>query len=421
MKRSWSPLALAVLLATPFLYGVFEPLFGSPATIVLACLFLTAAGALLLRPAWMRRIDRALSKRALAVNLGLAFLTVGVTAGAIELAAQALVDLGWLSVYSPMRTLLPAGTADWRYAHITADRHREPDPILLWRPAAHAPYNAQRMKGPIAQIPKPPGVLRIMAYGDSNTDGPDQDGWTEHLADAVARHTGRDVEVLNAGVAGYSSHQGLLRFQEDVSRFEPDVVLVSFGWNDLATPRGLADKSYVPPPAWRIALERVAIHYEAVLALRRQLLEAAPPGEDWAAEGAAHRVSEADYAANLRAFGQVARAHGAQAVLLTRPYRLPTATLLASDGWRRNVPRYNQRLLTLSTEQGIPAVDVQAAFENAEDLFADECHFTPEGHQKMAVLVADALIATGVVAAAGSMATGSTAPDDNGRGTPAND
>ena len=43
-----------------------------------------------------------------------------------------------------MMTPLPAGTEDWRSAHITADAYREPDPILWWRPVAGRPYNAQR-------------------------------------------------------------------------------------------------------------------------------------------------------------------------------------------------------------------------------------------------------------------------------------
>lgn len=47
--------------------------------------------------------------------------------------------------------------------------------------------------------------------------------------------------MLYVGVVGYSSHQGLLRFREEAGTYEPDLVLVSFGWNDgLEIPFGLA-------------------------------------------------------------------------------------------------------------------------------------------------------------------------------------
>lgn len=393
--RALSPIALGTAIVAPFLYAILEPLFGDPAAYFVGALVLAAAAALVLLPQGLARLDSALARRPRLINLSVAMVATAISLGTIELAAKTLVDLGWLSVYSPMRTLLPAGTADWRLAHITADRHREPDPVLLWRPRDRPPYNAQRMKGPLAATPKPDGLLRIVAYGDSNTDGPDRGGWTELLTEALAERTTGAVEVLNAGVTGYSSHQGLLRFRQQVSELEPDIVLVSFGWNDLATPMGPPDRAFVAPPAWRLAVERTALRFESFLALRRLLLDrrsAAPPSAS-----AEHRVPMADYAENLLAFHRLAQEHGAIAVFLTRPYRLPTATLEAAEGWRRQVPAYNRLLLELAREHGILAVDVQSAFENAERFFVDECHFDPAGHARMAELVSEALIEGGAI------------------------
>lgn len=391
MTSSPAILAVVAIVAAPFVFAALLPFGDTLASVVAGGLLVLGLLRLVLRPRWLEERLVALGRRTLLMNLILALVAALSTVGALEWTARAMVALGWLETYSPMRTLLPAGTADWRFAHITADRHREPDPVLLWRPRPRPPYNAQRMKGPVATLPKPAGRLRVMAYGDSNTDGPDEGGWTEHLAPTLRARTGREVEVLNAGVAGYSSHQGLLRFREDVARFQPDVVLVSFGWNDVATPSASADKDYAPPPAWRVAVERIAIRFQTVLVLRRALLDSAPPGEAWGAEGPAHRVSMADYEANLRAFAELARQNGALPVLFTRPYRLPTATLLASKSWRREVPRYNRALLDLAAREGIASVDVEAAFAPDDDLFTDECHFTPEGHRNMADLVAEAL------------------------------
>lgn len=395
LPPSVSPFGLGLLVAAPFLYAIAEPLFGAAARLSVAVIAVIAAALLARRPAWLARLDRGLAQAPWRANLALALLAVVLAVGAVELAARTLLWLGWVERYEPMRTLVPAGTEDWRLAHITADRHREPDPLLLWRPLARAPYNVQRMKGPLATVPKPAGLVRVIAYGDSNTDGPDRGGWTEQLGTVLAGRTGAQVEVLNAGVAGYSSYQGLLRFRQQIAQLEPDIVLVAFGWNDLATPMGPPDRSFVPPPAWQVAIERAALRYQAFLVLRRWLLEHDAPQP--AAASPAHRVPPGDYAENLLAFDRVAREHGARAVLLTRPYRLATERLAAAGGWRSRVPRYNRLLLDLAAEHGIAAIDVQAAFEAADSDFVDECHFSPAGQARMARLVADALIDSGAL------------------------
>ncbi len=349
---------------------------------------------------WRRRLPRQAPQASAPattwrVNALLALGAVIVTLGTVEYGARAAIGLGLVETYRPMRTLVPAGTEDWRLAHITADRHREADPVLLWRPVAGGPYNTQRMKGPLAAIPKPPRTVRVICYGDSNTDGPARGGWPEHLATELQVRVGDTarIEVLNAGVAGYSSHQGLLRFRNQVERFNPDVVLVSFGWNDLATALGPPDRAFEPPPAWRVGLDRFLLDYRIVRVARsiaaRRVVTAPATG---------HRVPLEDYRANLRGFIATARAHGAAPVLLTRPYRLPTEQLRAADGWRSLVPRYNRALLSLAKRRGVLAVDVQAAFEAATDDFEDQCHFSPAGQRRMAALVADALAAAGLLA-----------------------
>ena len=90
-----------------------------------------------------------------------------------------------------------------------------------------------------------------MCYGDSLTDGPPRGGWPSwlnRLLQEQGRAGGRRFEVMNAGVAGYSSHQGVLRFLQEVDRYQPDLVLVSFGWNDAAEAIGQPDKTFKIPP-----------------------------------------------------------------------------------------------------------------------------------------------------------------------------
>ena len=139
--------------------------------------------------------------------------------------------------------------------------------MLLWRPVTHGPFNSQRFKGPLAELPKPPDVYRVMCYGDSLTDGPPRGGWPSWLHRLFSEQSpapGRRTEVLNAGVAGYSSHQGLLRFLQEVDHYQPDLVLVSFGWNDAAEAIGQPDKTFKIPPWPLIVSQRALVRIEPI-------------------------------------------------------------------------------------------------------------------------------------------------------------
>lgn len=319
--------------------------------------------------------------------------------GWIEALAQVMTRNDLLPYRVPMRTMLPGGMEDWRLAHITADEFREPDPVLLWRPAPRAPYNAHRLKGPEPATPKPTGVFRVIAYGDSNTDGPDAGGWTEWLQDALAARRGAGdprPEVLNAGVVGYSSYQGLKRFEAQAERYEPDVVLVSFGWNDAAPSAGPPDRLYEPPPL--AGLLRLANRYRAFLAASYAVRPQEPPPA--AAETVRPRVSLDEYADNLRRFVALARRLNARPVLLTRPHELAVEQLRQAPGWRRTVPAYNRALLDVAVAEGVAAIDVRRWAHGRQPApFADESHFTFAGHEAFGNHLAQEIVRLGVVGA----------------------
>jgi lysophospholipase L1-like esterase len=284
------------------------------------------------------------------------------------------------------------GSEDWRKATIIGDHVREPDPVLFWRSRPVWPYNAQRFQGPIAEVPKPADVFRIICYGDSNTDGLDGDGgWPLQLGNLLAAPDwmlGKTVEVLNAGVRGYSSHQGLKRFAEEVALYEPDLIFVSFGWNDAPEALGKKDKDFeIPTTDFNLYLQRTLLRfrtYRILRSLKRDLntenLQEVGP-----------RVPVGDYTANLAAFHDLATQHQVQVILLTRPHQKPASELAQTLGWRSTVPDYNRALLSFAEQQGVPTVDVQAHFQARTDLFVDECHFSDDGHVVMAQRLRDEL------------------------------
>ena len=109
-------------------------------------------------------------------------------------------------------------------------RHKSADVTVWFR------INQQGMRAD-REYPyqKPPGVKRIVSLGDSFTQG--YEVAAEETFSAVLerelRAQGHDAEVLNAGVSGFSNAEAYLYLERELWKYDPDVVLVSFYFNDL--------------------------------------------------------------------------------------------------------------------------------------------------------------------------------------------
>ncbi len=268
--RDLPALALFVNLVSACIYVLLVPDGKRGMAVVAGGLFALNLAAYFARPALVRRITGLVRARPVLIMMTVSAALV-VPLGMVETMCRVLTDTHILKYHTGIETVWRSGHDDWRLATITGDEHREPDPVLLWRPVAQKPYNAQRFKGPIVKNPKPANVVRIMCFGDSLTDGPPKGGWPSWLKTSLDQHppggAPQQFEVINAGVAGYSSHQGLLRFLQEIDRYNPDLLLVSFGWNDAAEAIGQPDKTF-QAPAWPVVMcQRALIQYRTYLTL----------------------------------------------------------------------------------------------------------------------------------------------------------
>ena len=73
-------------------------------------------------------------------------------------------------------------------------------------------------------------ISKIAAFGDSLTAGvalkDGQKNWTDLVSEELS------AEVKNCGVGGNTTGAGLVRMENDVILYKPDVVLIAFGMND---------------------------------------------------------------------------------------------------------------------------------------------------------------------------------------------
>ena len=82
---------------------------------------------------------------------------------------------------------------------------------------------------------KPAGTLRVLALGDSHTQGYEvrQDATFSAVLERYLRSNGVRAEVLNSGVSGFSTAEELAFLENEGYRYQPDVVVLAFYANDF--------------------------------------------------------------------------------------------------------------------------------------------------------------------------------------------
>lgn len=175
-------------------------------------------------------------------------------------------------------------------------------------------------------------ALRVVTLGDSRTmaEGvPFERLYGRRLETLLNARPGRRHEVINAGVSGYSSYQGLVQLERELLSCGPDVVTVLFGINDQDVDQGISDREKArlfDTAATR--LRAWANRSMIVYALRRgfwrvrALFAGRIPVEPvyYGDPGSrAARVSLDEYAQNLHRFADLGRQHGFRPVFLILP------------------------------------------------------------------------------------------------------
>lgn len=258
-------------------------------------------------------------------------------------------------------------------------------------------------------VEKTPGVPRIVCLGSSTTEG----GHGPRLEEILRRRTGRDFDVMNAAIAGWTSAEVLVSWFLTVQDFRPDLVVIHEGINDVdprAWPDFRSDYTHYRHP-WRAPrfnpLHRFLVrssHLYSWLFLRGS---APNIGQFTTYPVRSYRIDEQGklppetvfaYRRNLETIGMDAALQGASVLLMTMPLRPPIDEAHAKRfaAFYSGVAEHNQIMRELANEHGWLLVDAERSFAEKERVFANQftdlCHLKPVGSRYKAELIAEALI-----------------------------
>ncbi|MEW6742626.1 MAG: GDSL-type esterase/lipase family protein [Planctomycetota bacterium] len=288
----------------------------------------------------------------------------------------------------------------------------EPDAELFWKLRLDVEgINARGFRGPDLSQPKAPGALRIVMMGDSCTFGVGAEVSLPAalLEELARRRRERPVEVLNAGVPGYTTHQGRRLLRRDILPLQPDIVIISYVWNDHWLARGFTDREQRLESATMLRLRyrlesasRIWQFLEWGLECVRSTGRAQVPASEV-------RVPLADYRENLQGIVQDCAGAGIRPVLMTAPSRLRESVPahLVPMGFVESPAQaierhalYNEVVRETAREQGVLLVDLENELEregHPDWFLSDNIHFTSKGHVGLALLIADFLVEKGLL------------------------
>lgn len=273
------------------------------------------------------------------------------------------------------------------------------------------------------------GVTRIMAVGGSTTFDSfvtdDSAAWPARLNHWLGvLDPDHPVEVINAGVPGYTVAQDLIRLETELREYAPDIIILYQGHNDLISNlrpiAGLGADTLQQPgevqpiTPWRAWLERHSLLY-AKLAQRIKLKRFGKQPANDPTMRFPDNYGASEFEVMVLQYLAVANAMNIRVVIpevvqisgsalheadpnleamwrATIPYSVPDTTLLGYH-------RYNEVLRTLSERMGstfIPMVDlgISGAQYYSPD---DPLHFNDRGADRFAEGLAKRLLAANIL------------------------
>ena len=326
-------------------------------------------------------------------KLALALFSVVAALGSAEWAAR---TFGHFEGYSD-----PLDAGDMGYfAEV-----RQYDPLLFWslRPGGKGTngllnLNSDGLRGPeISEHGE--NEYRILSLGESSTfagRAPYKDCYSARLEKLLGRINGRRVHVINAGVPGYTLFQGYQYLIHRGLEFNPDAVLLYFGFNDFLPVsylanrtsqmgRGLNDREMfaMRDRSVRRFHDELMEYSHLYRALRSLLLKDDSEVAELEVDEERFRVPEEDRRWLLEQILDTCTVRGIQLIIC-----IP---------WYVKFEDHAPLLREFAEEHDLPLVDLpnllrKTPFKPREEYFLDRVHPTAEGHALIAEAIRNELL-----------------------------
>jgi len=264
-----------------------------------------------------------------------------------------------------------------------------------------------------ARLEPASGSFRILCLGDSFTFGAyvdDAETWPVRLEAILAERRPRPgIDVVNAGINGFTIVDELEFMQEHGLTLKPDLVVLGFVLNDLADMtrrvpmrrmmlQTSREHASLPLGPLKAALHQTAI-YNAMLLVKTRWLKISGDDPTLQAMDVRHLLAPQFDSATLELFAEYRR-QLEQLKRLLDERRVPLVVVIFPywEQLAEGAPDLAQsRLEAMMRELGIPALDLLPSFRAHDPdgsrffLMPRDHHASPEGYRQAAIDIAAAI------------------------------
>ena len=270
--------------------------------------------------------------------------------------------------------------------------------------------NSLGLRGREIAATRSPDSVRIAVVGASTVMGvtaPDNEHTFPSLLEARlrAQHRGVDVEVINAGITGYTLVDEQAMLEKRVAPLHPDLIVLYPGFNDFAP--------YCKPGRWRptpalqglpmLAMPEWWMTDDMVLK-NTEFLRRAPPAVS--SNKDPDTIDLSSYRAQVASVIRSARSRGMPLLVATvarsfRPEQVPelqqalSAELQSAlpcfslGGLHRLFDRHNDILKTEARAAGVTVLELDRIIPGGDRYFSGTTHFAKAGEEAAAAALAD--------------------------------
>jgi lysophospholipase L1-like esterase len=294
--------------------------------------------------------------------------------------------------------VLEVGLRPFGYGNYTIYR---PDERLLWVPVAgrtltvvnHLPItiNDQGFRYPVDVRPKEKGEFRVIAFGDSSTQGWGVDDNSHYSAILQKMMNGaacprESVEVISAGVNAYPNSLVAEKLKQVVEAnvVQPDVAIVAYSYNSnfekLPTLQGAEREKFLRRVAVKSIVRRSALYNFLIEGVLRRVayyqLRHLVIAGSLATINGSFEPDVTQFNAGLTQSLELCRRHNIQMVLL----------LLGSQGETAPEHPFQKAMVEFAQAHQVPLLNMidVVRTKDQDAMFMDPAHPTAAGHRLIA-------------------------------------
>ncbi len=312
---------------------------------------------------------------------------------------------GWKKVLSVIFSIIAIiGVTEYSmsfYSKIYPEMHR-PSASLFWELSPdlngvsggdNVYTDSHGFRSPEIPMEKPPGQIRVMILGDSSAFGfrvKNEEAFGSVAVKMLRqKYPGKDIRLINASVAGWTTYQASVFMKEKGWKFSPDIIIIAF--NDDPQDEWKEDVERAPSPKI-MPLMKVLYKSHIYLTVKKLVLNVklknSPSKIVSPSLGEAKkRVSLQQFRNNLDSIIDGATDRGAKVIAVSMPLQF-------SAGFIRD---YRNTQKKAADEEDFPSIDFIKEFRKypPHEVFMDIMHPTVKGHRIIGEKLYELIVNTG--------------------------